>query len=147
MKTNAAGISLICRNEGCKLQAYFCPAGILTIGFGHTGPDVVPGLTITQEEANQLLADRLAREFEPGVRKRIGNAPTTANQFSAMVSLAYNIGVGGFNRSSVARLHVEGDYEGAAEAFGMWNKGGGRVLRGLVRRRQEEADLYMEVNV
>jgi lysozyme len=72
----------------------------------------------------------------------IENAPTTDNQFSAMVSLAYNIGVGAFARSTVARKHNEGDHQAAAEAFALWNKAGGRVLAGLVRRRKEEADLY-----
>ncbi len=142
MKTNAAGIELICRNEGCELAAYVCPAGHWTIGFGDTGPHVKPGMVITRETAEQLLADRLEREFEPGVLKHIGDAPTTPNQFAAMVALAYNIGVGGFRRSSVARHHIDGDYELAAEAFHMWNQGGGRVLAGLVRRRKEEAALY-----
>jgi len=100
-------------------------------------------MTISQEEAEELLAKRLEREFEPGVLKLIGDAPTTLNQFSALVSLAYNIGLGGLGRSTVLRKHIEGDYEGAAEAFHMWNRGGGQVLRGLVRRRKEEADLYL----
>jgi lysozyme len=143
MKTNAAGITLIKSNEGCELTAYVCPAGRLTIGFGDTGPHVVHGMTITEEEAENLLAARLEREFENGVLRAIGDVPTTRNQFAAMVSLAYNIGVGGFAKSSVARFHREGNYEAAAEAFHLWNRGGGRVLAGLVRRRQEEADLYM----
>jgi lysozyme len=142
MKTNAAGVELICRNEGCELAAYKCPAGIWTIGFGDTGPHVKPGHVITREEAERRLTDRLEREFEAGVLKHIGDAPTTENQFAAMVSLAYNIGIGGFRRSSVARHHINGDYEAAAEAFHMWNQGGGRVLPGLVRRRKEEAALY-----
>jgi GH24 family phage-related lysozyme (muramidase) len=99
-------------------------------------------MTITQEEAERLLANRLEREFEAGVLKMIGDAPTTENQFSALVSLAYNIGVGALGRSTVLKRHLDGDYEGAAKAFAMWNKGGGRVLKGLVRRRKEEADLY-----
>jgi lysozyme len=143
MKTNAAALDLIKRNEGCELTAYVCPAGKLTIGYGETGPHVVHGMRITQEEAEELLANRLEREFEAGVLKLIGDAPTTHNQFSALVSLAYNIGLGGLGRSTVLRKHCDGDYEAAAEAFSMWNQGGGRVLRGLVRRRQEEADLYL----
>jgi len=142
MKTNARGIDLICRNEGCELAAYRCPAGVWTIGFGDTGPHVKPGMVITREEAERLLAERLEREFEAGVLRVIGDAPTTPNQFSAMVSLAYNIGLAGFDGSSVARHHVNGDYEAAAEAFHLWNRGGGKILRGLVRRRKEEADLY-----
>src|SRR6185295_3259 len=109
MKTNAAGSNLIKRNEGSKLTAYVCPAGKLTIGYGDTGPHVFHGMTISQKEAEELLAKRLEREFEPGVLKLIGDAPTTLNQFSALVSLAYNIGLGGLGRSTVLRKHIEGD--------------------------------------
>lgn len=143
MKTNAAGLDLIKRNEGCELTAYYCPAGKLTIGYGDTGPHVTRGMKITKEEAERLLADRLEREFEAGVIKLIGDRPTSENQFSALVCLAYNIGLGGLGRSTVLRRHKEGNYAAAAKAFGMWNQGGGRVLAGLVRRRQEEADLYL----
>jgi lysozyme len=143
MKTNAAGIALIKANEGCELTAYLCPAGRLTIGWGDTGPHVTRGLTITKEHAEKLLADRLEREFEAGVRKLIGDKPTTENQFSALVCLAYNIGMGGLAKSTVMRMHRQGNYAGAAKAFEMWNKGGGRVLAGLVRRRKEEAKLYL----
>lgn len=146
MKTNAAGLDLIKRNEGCELTAYYCPAGKLTIGYGDTGPHVTRGLTITKEQAEKLLADRLKREFEAGVIKLIGDAPTTENQFSALVCLAYNIGLGGLGRSTVLRLHRNGNYRDAAKAFAMWNQGGGRVLAGLVRRRKEEAALYLTMD-
>jgi len=146
MRTNAKGIALIKVNEGCELTAYVCPAGKLTIGYGDTGPHVVRGMKITEAEAERLLAARLEREFEKGVQQAIGDAPTTSNQFSAMVSLAYNIGVGGFQNSSVARYHKAGEYSAAAQSFHLWNKGGGRVLAGLVRRRKEEADLYMKAD-
>ena len=146
MKTNLAGIELIKRNEGCRLTAYQDVVGVWTIGYGHTGPDVRPGLTITQERAEQLLVERLTNEFEPGVAKAIG-AMVNENQFSAMVSLAYNIGVGAFAGSTLARLHRAGDYEGAANAFASWNKAGGRILEGLIRRRKEEADLYRKPTV
>lgn len=143
MKTNAAGLEIVKRNEGLRLDAYQDVVGIWTVGYGDTGPDVGPGLRITEEEAERRLADRLAREFEPGVLKALGDAPATDNQFSAMVSLAYNIGVGAFAGSTVARMHNAGNHAAAAEAFGMWVKAKGTVYAGLVRRRQEEADLYM----
>ncbi len=143
MHVSAAGRELIGRNEGDKLAAYRDSVGVWTIGKGDTGPDVVEGLTITQDESDTRFANRLAREFEPAVSKAIGDAPTTQGQFDAMVSLSYNIGTGGFAKSSVCRLHKAGDYEGAANAFALWNKAGGRVLAGLTRRRQEEADLYL----
>lgn len=156
MQTNNAGLELIKRNEGCRLTAYRDVVNVLTIGWGHTGPDVYEGMTITQAQADQMLVDRLSREFEPGVLAAIGNAETTENQFSAMVSLAYNIGVGrlddpktpqneasGFKGSTVARMHRAGNYTAAANAFLLWNKAGGKIFAGLTRRRQEEADLYL----
>jgi lysozyme len=143
MRTSAAGIALIKQFEGCKLTAYVDAIGMLTIGYGHTGPDVRPGMTITQQEAQEFLARRLANEFEPGVMEGIGYTRVSQPQFDAMVSLAYNIGVGAFSGSSIARLHRTGDYAGAADAFLKWNRAGGRVLRGLTHRREEERKLYL----
>jgi len=159
MRTSAAGKGIIERNEGDKLTAYLdriANPPVWTIGRGCTGPEVYEGLTITQAESDRMFDDRLASEFEPGVMAAIGDAPTTQAQFDAMVSLAWNIGVGridnpdttenegrGFKGSSVARLHKAGDYAGAASAFLMWNKSGGRVIDGLVRRRKEESALYL----
>lgn len=146
MRTSAAGKAIIEKNEGDKLVAYLdriADPPVWTISRGCTGPEVYEGLTITQAESDQMFDDRLAREFEPGVMAAIGNAPTTQAQFDAMISLAWNIGVGGFARSSVARLHKGGDYAGAASAFALWNKSGTRVIDGLVKRRKEEAALYL----
>ncbi len=144
-RINAAGLAIIKRNEGCVLHAYPDPAtggDPWTIGYGHTGPEVRPGLEINQAGAEQLLRQDLAK-FEAGVLAYLGGAPATDNQFAAMVSLAYNIGLGHFLTSTVLRLHKAGDYQGAADAFAMWNKAGGRVLKGLTRRRAEEAKLYL----
>lgn len=143
MRTNAAALGIIKRNEGLRLDAYQDVVGVWTIGYGDTGPAVRPGLRITAEDAEQRLRDRLAREFEPGVQAAIGRVPTTENQFGAMVSLAYNIGVGAFKYSTVARMHKAGRHQAAADAFAAWNKAGGKVFAGLTRRRQEEADLYL----
>jgi lysozyme len=145
-----AGIGgLIETHEGCELKAYKCPAGIWTIGYGHTGRDVTPGLVITQQRAEELLeAD--VQYFEQAIDKLLGNAPTTQAQFDAMVSLAFNIGMGsaklaraGFATSSVLRKHLLKDYAGAADSFLLWNKGGGRVLPGLVNRRAAERAWYL----
>ena len=141
MKTSAAGIEIIKRNEGCVLTAYRDITGVLTIGYGDT-QNVREGMTITQQEAEDRLATRLANEFEPAV-EAICIAPTTQPQFDAMVSLAWNIGTGAFARSTVARLHKAGQYAGAADAFRMWNKAGGKVIDALVRRRDEERALYL----
>lgn len=136
---NKAGLDLIKKWEGCKLTAYLCPAKIWTIGFGSTGSHVKPNMTITQDQADELLRSDL-RRFEDGVASAINEA--TDNQFGAMVALAFNIGLRGFMQSTVLRKHNAGDHMGAAAAFGLWNKAGGKVLRGLVNRRADEAKLY-----
>lgn len=137
--TNAAGIALIKSFEGCKLTAYLCPANVWTIGYGHTGPDVKRGLTITQDQADALLRADL-RKFETGVARMTTGA--TDNQFAALVSLAYNVGLGALKSSTLLRIHNAGDAAGAKAQFSRWNKAGGRVLAGLTRRRAAEADLY-----
>lgn len=143
MRTSAAGIALIKRNEGCRLETYTDITGTLTIGYGETGPYVVPGLHYTQAQAEEGLARRLANEFEPGVMAAIGSAPTTQTQFDAMVSLAWNIGVSAFTKSTVAREHKAGDYNAAADAFRLWNQSKGKMIPALARRREEERALYL----
>ena len=141
-RINTAGLELIQSFEGLRLAAYRCPAGVWTIGHGHTGPDVHPRQTITAAEAVALLRGDLDR-FEAGVAKALGDAPTTDHQFSAMVSLAFNIGLGAFGKSTVLRQHRAGNAKLAAAAFLMWVRAGGRVLPGLLRRRQAERALYL----
>ena len=140
MKINDVGRALIEHFEGLRLKAYKCPAGVWTIGYGHT-KDVKRGDTVTAQEADVLLMADLY-ETEEGVQKAVGLAHTTENQFAAFVSLAFNIGVGAFKTTSVLRLHKDSRYEEAALAFKRWNKGGGKVLAGLTDRRKAEADLY-----
>jgi lysozyme len=136
---NDAGIELIKSFEGLRLKAYRCSAGVLTIGYGHTS-GVTEGQEIDEAEAERLLREDIA-EFEAGV-SRVATDPTP-NQFSAMVSLAFNIGLAAFGRSTVLRKHNAGDHADAAEAFMLWNKAGGRVLQGLIRRRAAERALYL----
>jgi lysozyme len=144
MKTNRAGIDLIKKWEGVKLEAYLCPAGVWTIGYGHTSaagePRVVKGMKITAQEAVDILVRDLVK-YEAAVNKAITRAPND-NQFAAMVSLCYNIGPGAFARSSLVKRFNAGDVDGAADAFRMWNKAGGRVLQGLVNRREDEIRLF-----
>jgi len=122
------------------LKAYQCPAGIWTVGYGHTGPEVHEALIITGSEADALLHADL-KAFDAGVAKACPEA--TNGQHAAMVSLAFNIGLGNFTRSSVARLHNSRKYSEAAQAFALWNKTKGIVLAGLVARRASEAALYL----
>lgn len=155
MHVSAAGRALIERFEGCVLHAYRDVVGVLTIGYGHI-EGVYSGQQITQAAADQLLSDDLDKVYGPHVGRLLGNAPTTQAQFDAMVSLAYNVGVGdwakgridrydagGFEDSSVLKHHLRGEYLAAADSFPLWNKAGGRVLDALTRRRVEEEKLYL----
>jgi lysozyme len=147
MKVNAEGYALIKRFEGCKLKAYKCPANVWTIGYGNTfyedGMKVKEGDVITQQRAEELakfIIDQFAVVIAPFIKQ-----PLTENQFSACVSLAYNIGTGGFKRSSVfKKLNVNPQDPTIADSFRLWNKGGGKVLRGLVNRREAEIQLYFK---
>lgn len=140
MKTSADGRRRIAAREGVKLKRYRDSVGIWTIGTGHTAaagpPDPNVVKTITMAENDAILARDLAK-FEAGVDAAI-KRPMTQNQFDAFVSLAFNIGIGAFSKSSVARRFNAGDAAGAAAAFMLWTKAGGRVLQGLVNRRHSE---------
>ena len=142
MKLQPEAIALVKNAEGLYLKSYQCPAGVWTCGYGATGPDIGPGMTWTRKQAEDRLASDL-NEFSDGV-ERLLTAQTSDAQFGAMVSLAFNIGINGFKGSTVLRKHNAGDHAGAAAAFGLWNKGGGRVLPGLVKRRAAEAALYLD---
>ncbi len=144
-----AALAILRGAEGCRLSAYPDPgsgAEPWTIGWGATGPDIHAGMVWTQAQADARLAqdlDRLAAQMT----QACGSAPTGDHHFGAMCSLAYNIGFGNFLGSSVLRFHHAGEHQQAAAAFGLWNKGGGRVLPGLVRRRAAEAALYLTPDV
>lgn len=138
-RTNEVGRALIKAAEGKALQAYVCPAGVKTIGYGHTGVDVKLGQVITEAQAEELLSRDLAK-FEADVARLCPS--TTDNQFSALVSFAYNVGAANLAASTLRKKHNAGDYTGAKTEFGKWVRGGGRVLPGLVKRRAAEADLY-----
>lgn len=138
------GFDLIREFEGCRLEAYLdelAKPPVWTIGWGQTGPDVVQGLVWTQDMADNRLYATVS-QFAIAVRGACSVRPN-ANQFAAMTSFAYNVGVANFRKSSVLRLHNEGKHPEAAAAFAMWNKAGGRVRAGLTRRRAAEAALYL----
>jgi lysozyme len=135
------GLAIIREFEGCKLKAYRCPAGVWTIGYGWT-IGVKPGTRWTQQKAEEMLIEGV-KPYAKAVSESIGKAPTTQNQFDALVSFCYNAGPGNFRKSSMLRFHRQGKYQQAADAFLGWNKGGGKVLKGLVRRRKHERALYL----
>jgi len=143
---NDASVAMIKSFEGCSLTAYKCPAGIWTIGYGTTaaaGVGVIPheGMKITKTQADYYFEITI-RNFATEVAKLLTRA-TTQNEFGAFVSLAYNIGVGAFKKSSALRYFNAGEHAKAADAILMWNKAGGKVLAGLTRRRMAERDLFL----
>ncbi len=139
MQISKAGLDLIKQFEGLYLNAYRCPAGVPTIGYGHTA-GVAMGQTITQQQADEYLR-RDVRQFERAV-SRLVRVPLTQGQFDALVSFAFNLGEGALAQSTLLRLLNDGDHAGAAAQFDRWNKAGGRVLPGLVRRRAAERALF-----
>ncbi len=142
MNISPKGANLIKEFEGMRLVGYLCPAGIPTVGLGHTGPEVKRGMKITEAQAWAYFHKDI-QKFERGVEQGLAGSPVTQSQFDAMVSLAFNIGLGAFARSSVLRNHKAKRYTLAANSFLLWVKGGGKTLPGLVRRRQAERKLYL----
>lgn len=129
--------------EGLRLEAYKCPADVWTIGYGHTRA-VFPGDAITEKEADAFLSEDL-EDAEDAVNAYV-DVELNQNQFDALVSFVYNLGSGNFKSSTLLRKLNGGDYLGAANEFKRWNKAGGIVLNGLIRRRDAEANLFIGVN-
>jgi lysozyme len=144
MKMTEEGLALIKRFEGFKAKAYRCPAGVWTIGYGHTSmagaPEVKAGMKMSREEASAILARDVER-FAEGVRKAV-TVTLTEQQFSALVSFAYNVGLGAFRSSSVLKAVNGGDLAAVPRRLSLWVKAGGKVLPGLVKRRAAEAALF-----
>lgn len=136
-------VAFICGFEQCRLVSYKPTRNdVPTIGWGSTGPDIHLGMSWTQADCDARFASDLAR-FARGVSALIKGA-TNQNQFDAMVSLSYNIGLHGFESSTVLREHNHGNHTQAQEAFALWNKQDGEALAGLTRRRAAEAAIYGE---
>ena len=136
------GLELIKSFEGCVLKVYLDAIGLPTIGYGHL---IKPGESftkITQKGAEDLLKSD-AQIFVDGVNKLL-EVNVTQNQFDALVSIAFNIGLGNLKSSTLLRLINAGDYKGAADQFPRWNKAGGKVLNGLTKRRDAERALFLK---
>lgn len=145
MKVNSKGIQLIKTFEGCLLNAYLCPAKVWTIGYGSTqyldGKPVKPGDKITQQQAEELLIDTV-NIFAEGVSKLI-KVELNDNQFSALVSFAFNLGIGNLQKSALLKKVNENPNNHMIRTeFAKWNRAGGKVLNGLTRRRNAESQLY-----
>ena len=167
MKLSKAGADLMHRFEGCRNKPYLCPAHIWTIGYGHVlyqeqirlpmvrveGKDIpmirkeMPlkpedSRVWTKDEIEELFADDVAT-FERGVLRLVPGCAGRQGAFDALVSISFNFGLGNLQRSTIRMKANRGDWEGAAEAFMAWTKGGGKVLPGLIKRRVAEKALFL----
>ena len=149
---------MIKHHEGVRYTAYRCPALLWTVGVGHV---IVPSHArvpfaerknlelppewdrkLSEGEVDEILQQDLAR-FEAGVLRLCPNG-LTQHRFDALVSFAFNVGLGNLQNSTLRRKHNRGDFEGAADEFLKWSKAGGKVLKGLLNRRQDERELYLK---
>lgn len=138
MKISNNCTSLVKQFEGFEAKAYKCPAGVWTIGYGHT-LNVRPNDVITEVQASALLEEEL-QDYATKVSKIVPTA--TQRQFDALVSFAYNLGVNALGTSTLLKKHLAGDYKGAQAEFLRWDKANGKVLAGLTKRRHQESALY-----
>ncbi|KQX03557.1 lysozyme [Acinetobacter sp. Root1280] len=140
------GVNLICGFEGLELKAYDDGVGVCTIGYGTTiyphGKAVQYGDTCTIEQAKNYMQYDL-RRFEQAVSAAV-NVPLNQNQFDALVSLSYNIGIGAFKNSTLLKLLNASDYQAASHQFDVWIKAGGKTVQGLVNRRAVEKTLFLK---
>lgn len=139
MKCSQEGLELIKKFEGCKLKSYKCPAGVWTIGYGHT-EDIKEGDIVSPEEANKLLRADVFK-FEEYVTDNV-MVNLTQNQFDALVAWTFNLGVGNLRNSTMLKKLNNADYTSVPFEMKRWNKAGGKTLDGLVRRRQAESLLF-----
>ena len=139
MQISKEGLSLIKRFEGCELKAYRCPANVWTIGYGHI-KDVKEGDEITKEEAEYMLQEEMI-EYE-GYINDLVKVPLEQCMYDALVAWVFNLGPTNFSSSSLLRVLNEKKYEEVPYEIKRWNKAGGEVLNGLIRRRKAEALLF-----
>ena len=140
MRISDKGFQLIKDFEGCELKAYQCAAGVWTIGYGHT-KDVQEGDICSLEKAEHLLQRELEEEYEKYINELV-TVPMNQCQFDALVSWVYNLGPANLKKSSMLRVLNEGKYEEVPAQIKRWNKAGGKVLDGLIRRREAEAEMF-----
>jgi lysozyme len=149
MQMSQEGIdALLKKYEGCKLKAYRCPANICTIGYGHTSaagaPIVLDGMTLTQKQCDDILRKDLVK-FETAVHDMV-TQPLNQHQFDVLVDFAYNAGVGNLKTSTLLKKVNGADFDAVPAELMKWTKGGGKVLPGLVKRRQAESAWWVSDN-
>jgi len=140
MKTSKECIEMIKKFEGCCLTTYKCSAGVFTIGYGHTGADVTDGMIITLDHAEKLLIADL-KKFEQIVSFMV-KVPLNQNQFDALVSWTYNLGAGNLSSSTMLKELNVGHYDAVPVQIKKWIYSGKKALLGLVKRRDEESQLF-----
>ena len=140
MNISKEGLSLIKKFEGCEIEADLCPAGVWTIGFGHT-KDVKEGDKINKEEADYLLQEEMI-EYESYINDFV-EVPLNQNQFDALCSWVYNLGPTNLKNSTMLRVLNEEKYADVPQEIKRWNKAGGEVLDGLIKRREAEAKMFL----
>lgn len=141
--TSQKGIDFIRSYEGLRLKAYDDSTGVWTIGYGHTA-GVVPGMKITENQAVEYFKADI-KSFENAVNKYV-SVPITQNMFDALVSFTYNLGAGTLKRSTLLKKLNRNDIAGAADEFGRFVYAGGRIMKGLVRRRAAEKEIFLKGN-
>jgi lysozyme len=139
MQISQEGLALIKKFEGCELEAYKCPAGVWTIGYGHT-KDVKEGDKINKDEANYLLQEEMI-EFESYIDDMV-EVELNQSQYDALCAWVYNLGPSNLGSSTLLKVLNEGKYEEVPQQIKRWNKANGEVLTGLIRRREAEALLF-----
>ena len=139
MNISKEGLSLIKKFEGCELEAYLCPAGVWTIGYGHT-KDVKEGDKINKEEADYLLQEEMI-EYESYINDFV-EVPLNQNQFDSLCSWVYNLGPTNLKNSTMLKVLNEEKYADVPQEIKRWNKAGGEVLDGLIKRREAEAKMF-----
>ena len=140
MNISEEGLSLIKKFEGLELEAYKCAAGVWTLGYGHTA-GVQEGDVWSEEQANEQL--KIDMHVYAGYINDHVTCPLSQNQFDALVSWVYNLGPANLKASTMLKVLNSGDYEGVPAQIKRWNKAGGKVLEGLIRRREAEALLFV----
>lgn len=140
LQYSGKGMSLTEQCEGLRLSAYQDQVGVWTIGYGHTGPEVKPGLTITRQQAEELLAHDVLSAVNC-VNTAVA-VPLSQCEFDALVDFVFNLGAGAFRTSTLLRDLNASKFDAAAAQFACWDHAGGTVVAGLLRRRQEEAALF-----
>ena len=141
MNPSAAASRIVARFEGLRLEAYLCPAGVWTIGYGHTR-SVKKGDRISESQAFAYLLEDLEEAAKP-IRMLV-KQPLNQNQFDALCSFVLNVGAGNFGKSTLLILLNKGSFKEVAKQFSLWVHGGGKRLPGLVTRRAAEADLFLK---